>query len=56
MQKAIDDRNLEMISAEKVRVPLTSVSLNEEQTEAIEKMIEKFEDDDDVLQVFTNVA
>ncbi|MFT5600661.1 MAG: YebC/PmpR family DNA-binding regulatory protein [Parvicella sp.] len=56
MQGAIEERNFEIISAETVRIPTTTVELNEEQTEAIDKMIEKFEDDDDVLQVFTNVA
>ena len=56
MQAAIEERKFEMLSAEKVRIPTTTVELNEEQTEAIDKMIEKFEDDDDVLQVFTNVS
>ncbi len=56
MQKAIEDLNLELVSAEKVRIPLSTVSLSEEQQEEIDKLLEKFDDDDDVLQVFTNIG
>lgn len=56
MQKALESKNLEIISAEKVRSPLSTVEVNDEQREQIEKLVEKFEDDDDVQQVFTNMA
>ena len=56
MQKALEEKGLDIDSAEYVRNPLTTVSLDEEQQELIDKMIEKFEDDEDVLQVFTNVS
>lgn len=56
MQKGLEELGYEIISAEKVRNPLTTVELNEEQKEIIEKMIERFEDDDDVVNVFTNMA
>ncbi len=55
MQKALEEKGIDIASAENVRSPLTTVSLTDEQKELIEKMIEKFEDDDDVLQVFTNM-
>ncbi len=55
MQKALEEKGIDIASAENVRSPLTTVSLTDEQRELIEKMIEKFEDDDDVLQVFTNM-
>jgi len=56
MQKAIEDLKLELVSAEKVRIPLSTVSLTEEQQEEIDKLLERFDDDDDVLQVFTNIG
>ncbi|MCB9188912.1 MAG: YebC/PmpR family DNA-binding transcriptional regulator [Flavobacteriales bacterium] len=56
MQKGLEELGYEIVSAEKVRNPLTTVELNEEQAEIIEKMIERFEDDDDVVNVFTNMA
>lgn len=55
MQKALEEKGIDIAMAENVRTPLTTVSLDDEQKELIEKMIEKFEDDDDVLQVFTNM-
>ncbi len=56
MQKALEDKGLEIASAEKVRIPLSNTALTDEQKEQIDKMVEKFEDDDDVQQVFTNVS
>lgn len=56
MQKALEAKGLEILSAEKVRSPLSTVEVTDEQREQIEKLVEKFEDDDDVQQVFTNMA
>lgn len=56
MQKALEDRNLEIIGMDKVRIPLSTKEVTPEQEEAINAMVEKFEDDDDVQQVFTNIA
>lgn len=56
MQKGLEELGYEIVSAEKVRNPLSTVELDEEQKETIEKMIERFEDDDDVVNVFTNMA
>lgn len=56
MQKGLEELGYEIVSAEKVRTPLSTVELTEEQAEIIEKMVEKFEDDDDVINVFTNMA
>lgn len=56
MQKALESKSFEITSAEKVRSPLSTTEVTQEQREQIEKMIEKFEDDDDVQQVFTNMA
>ncbi|MGY6742826.1 MAG: YebC/PmpR family DNA-binding transcriptional regulator [Cecembia sp.] len=56
MQKALEDRNIEIINADFQWFPSTTVELTEEQEEEINKMIERLEEDDDVNQVFTNVA
>jgi YebC/PmpR family DNA-binding regulatory protein len=56
MQKALEDRHIEVINADFQWFPSTTVDLTEEQEEEINKMIERLEEDDDVNQVFTNVA
>jgi YebC/PmpR family DNA-binding regulatory protein len=56
MQKALEDKNIDVINADFQWFPSTTVDLTDEQEEEINKMIEKFEEDDDVNQVFTNVA
>jgi transcriptional/translational regulatory protein YebC/TACO1 len=38
------------------RIPSTPVDFTEEQLVDIEKMLDKIEDDDDIQQVFTNIA
>ena len=38
------------------RIPTSPVEFSEEQLEEIEKMLDKIEDDDDIQQVFTNIA
>ncbi|MFD2036493.1 YebC/PmpR family DNA-binding transcriptional regulator [Belliella marina] len=56
MQKALEDRNIDIINADFQWFPTTTVELPEDQEEEINKLIEKLEDDDDVNQVFTNMA
>ncbi|MCH7410779.1 YebC/PmpR family DNA-binding transcriptional regulator [Belliella sp. DSM 111904] len=56
MQKALEERSIDIINADFQWFPTTTVELNEEQEEEINKLIEKLEDDDDVNQVFTNMA
>ncbi|MCS4435908.1 YebC/PmpR family DNA-binding transcriptional regulator [Aquiflexum gelatinilyticum] len=56
MQKALEDKHIEVINADFQWFPSTTVELTEEQEEEINKMIERLEEDDDVNQVFTNVA
>ena len=55
IQKYLDDHNLEIISGEFERLPLDTKEVTEEQREAIEKLIERFEDDEDVTNVFNNM-
>ena len=56
MQKALEERNLPVTSAELQRIPNTRVELNDEQAEEIEALIEKLEEDDDVQAVYHNMA
>jgi YebC/PmpR family DNA-binding regulatory protein len=56
MQKALEDRGIEVISADFQRFPTTLTELTEEQEEIIHKLIDRLEEDEDVNQVFTNMA
>ncbi|MBU5584283.1 YebC/PmpR family DNA-binding transcriptional regulator, partial [Enterococcus sp. S181_ASV_20] len=37
-------------------IPQTTVALNEEQQEKLDRLVEKLEDDDDVSEVFTSAG
>lgn len=56
MQKYLEEKGIEMLGADKVRVALSvKEGLTDNQEETIMSMVEKFEEDDDVQQVFTNL-
>lgn len=55
LQKALDERNLEVQSAELLRIPGHALKLNDEQAEDVIKLIEKMEDDEDVVNIFHNM-
>ena len=52
MQKALEEKGVDVVSSTLQRVPNATVSLNEEQTEEVEKLIERFEEDEDVQAVY----
>ncbi len=56
MQKALDARGIPVTNSELQRLPLTTVTLTDEQFEAIEALVEKIEEDDDVQAVYHNAA
>jgi YebC/PmpR family DNA-binding regulatory protein len=56
MQKALEDKNIEITSAEFQRFPMSTTELTAEQEEEIHKMIERMEEDDDINQVYHNMA
>jgi transcriptional/translational regulatory protein YebC/TACO1 len=56
MQQAIEDKNLILIESSKVYEPTTTVELNEEQEKEVMTMIEKMEEDDDIENVYHNIA
>lgn len=55
LQKAFEQMNIEAESAGIERIPNTTVTLNLENSKSVLKMIEKFEDDDDISRVFHNL-
>ena len=55
LQKFLEESGLEIISAEFERIPNDYKEVTPEQREAIEKLLEKFEDDEDVQNVFHNM-
>ncbi len=56
IQKYLEDNNLEIVSGEFVRIPTDTKELTAEQREAVNKLVERLEDDDDVTNVFTNMG
>jgi YebC/PmpR family DNA-binding regulatory protein len=55
MQNKLEELNIEAKSAELIRVPHTLVELPDDQMEKIYALIDKFEEDDDVVSVFHNM-
>ncbi len=56
LAKALEDLNLDVQKSNLQRIPTSPVVLAEEQMVDVEKMLDKIEDDDDIQQVFTNIA
>ncbi|MFN5222664.1 MAG: YebC/PmpR family DNA-binding transcriptional regulator [Bacteroidota bacterium] len=56
MQKALEEKKMEVTSTELQRIPTNTVQLDEAQTAEVEALIEKIEDDDDVQAVYSNMA
>ena len=55
LQKYLEEAGVEILSAEFERIPNDYKEVTPEQREAIEKLLEKFEDDEDVQNVFHNM-
>ena len=55
IQKYLEEHGFEIISAEFERIPNDLKEVTDEQREKIEKLLEKFEDDEDVQNVFHNM-
>lgn len=55
MQKALEERNIEVLSAESQRIPGNTVTLTPAQAQTIQKLIEKIEEDEDVQTVSHNM-
>ncbi len=55
IQKYLEENGFEIKSSEFVRIPNDLKEVTEEQRTQLEKLLEKFEDDDDVQNVFHNM-
>ncbi|MEX0882060.1 MAG: YebC/PmpR family DNA-binding transcriptional regulator, partial [Cyclobacteriaceae bacterium] len=56
MQKELESKGIEIISADMQRFPMSTTEITPEQEEDINKMIERMEEDDDINQVYHNMA
>lgn len=55
IQKYLEDNGFEILRSEFVRIPNDLKDVTPEQRETLDKLLEKFEDDDDVQHVFHNM-
>ena len=56
LQKELEVKKLNVISAEFEWIPTTTVPVSDEQAEDISKLIERLEEDEDVNKVFHNMG
>ncbi|NIP94612.1 MAG: YebC/PmpR family DNA-binding transcriptional regulator, partial [Akkermansiaceae bacterium] len=56
LSAACEEWGIEGMKAQLKRIPTSPIEITEEQTEEVELLIDKLEEDDDVQAVFTNVA
>jgi YebC/PmpR family DNA-binding regulatory protein len=56
LQEALEEKGIEVAQSNLKRYATAPIELNDEQMEEIEKLLDKIEDDDDIQQVFTNIA
>lgn len=56
LQEALEQKKIEVAKSNLKRFATSPIELNEEQMEEIEKLLDKIEEDDDIQQVFTNIA
>lgn len=52
----LEEDGFTLAQAELTMIPQTTVALNEEQQEKLDRLVEKLEDDDDVSEVFTSAG
>lgn len=55
LSKALEERGVEVVEAKLDRIPNHYKKLSEDEVEAVIKLIEKMEEDDDVQQIFHNM-
>ncbi len=55
IQKWLDDNKYEIISGESVRIPTDTKELDADGRQAVANLVEKLEDDDDVVNVYTTL-
>jgi transcriptional/translational regulatory protein YebC/TACO1 len=55
MAKALEEKKIEVTSAELTRIPTTTVELSEDEANEVLKMVDHLEQDDDVQKVYHNL-
>ena len=55
MSKALEEKKIEVITAELTRIPTNTVELNEEQAIEVLKLVDNLEQDEDVQKVYHNL-
>jgi YebC/PmpR family DNA-binding regulatory protein len=55
MSKALEEKGIEVITAELTRIPTNTVELGEEEANDVFKMVDKLEQDEDVQKVYHNL-
>jgi YebC/PmpR family DNA-binding regulatory protein len=55
MAKALEEKKIEVVSAELTRIPANTVELPEEQANEVLKLVDNLEQDDDVQKVYHNL-
>ncbi len=56
IQKELEKREIEIVESGFERIPTNTKKLNEAQTEEVEKLLEKMEEEDDVMNVYHNMV
>lgn len=56
MQKTLEAKGIQLVSAELQRIPTNLIQLTEEEKTQVEALIERLEDDEDVQNVYSNMA
>ena len=56
MQKALEERKIQVLTSHLEWIPATTVELPEDQAEEVLKLVAKLEQDEDVQRVFHNLA
>ena len=56
LSTSLEEMNIDVLKSNLQRIPTSTNEYTDEQLEDIEKMLDKIEDDDDIQQVFTNIA
>lgn len=55
MSKALEEKGINVITAELTRIPTTTMELNEEQATEVLKLVDNLEQDEDVQKVYYNL-
>ena len=55
MSKALEEKGIEVVTAELTRIPVNTVELSEEEAQEVLKLVDKLEQDEDVQKVYHNL-